>query len=128
MGEEKRMTDREQIIQLYKEMYTAMVNKDRAELERVHDDSFVLVHMTGMRQPKEVYISSIMDGTLNYYSASHEDMQVELKGDTAVMIGRSRVNAAVFGGGKHTWRLQLRFQLVKNNGEWRFALASASTY
>lgn len=122
------MTDRDQIIQLYKEMYTAMVNKDGAELERVHDDSFVLVHMTGMRQPKEVYISSIMDGTLNYYSASHEDMQVEVKGDTAVLIGRSRVNAAVFGGGKHTWRLQLRFQLVNKNGEWRFAMASASTY
>ena len=128
MGEEKRMTDKEQIIHLYKEMYTAMVNKDKAELERVHDDSFVLVHMTGMRQPKEIYISSIMDGTLNYYSASHEDMQVEVKGDTAVLIGRSRVTAAVFGGGKHTWRLQLRFQLVKKNGEWRFALASASTY
>ena len=128
MGEEKRMTDKEQIIQLYKEMYTAMVNKDRAELERVHDDSFVLVHMTGMRQPKEVYISSIIDGTLNYYSASHENMQVEVKGDTAVLVGKSCVTAAVFGGGKHTWWLQLRFQLVKNNGEWRFALASASTY
>lgn len=122
------MTDKEQIIQLYREMYTAMVNKDRAELERVHDDSFVLVHMTGMRQPKDIYISSIMDGTLNYYAASHEDMQVEVKGDTAVLIGKSRVTAAVFGGGKHTWRLQLRFQLVKKNGEWRFALASASTY
>ena len=122
------MTDKEQIIQLYKEMYTAMVNKDRAELERVHDDSFVLVHMTGMRQPKEVYISSIMDGTLNYYSAEHEDMQAEVKGDTAVLIGKSKVTAAVFGGGKHTWRLQLRFQLVKKNSKWRFALASASTY
>lgn len=122
------MTDKEQIIQLYKEMYTAMVNKDRAELERVHDDSFVLVHMTGMRQPKEVYISSIMDGTLNYYSAEHEDMQADVKGNTAVLIGKSKVTAAVFGGGKHTWRLQLRFQLVKKNSEWRFALASASTY
>lgn len=122
------MTDKEQIIQLYKKMYSAMVNKDKAELERVHDDSFVLVHMTGMRQPKDVYISSIMDGTLNYFSAEHEDMQVEVKGDTAVLVGRSRVTAAVFGGGKHTWRLQLRFQLVKKNGEWRFALASASTY
>ena len=128
MGEEKRMTDKEQIIQLYHEMYAAMVNKDRAGLERVHDDSFVLVHMTGMRQPKEFYISSIMDGTLNYYSAEHEDMQVEVKGDTAVLTGRSKVTAAVFCGGKHTWRLQLRFQLVKKNGEWRFALASASTY
>ena len=122
------MTDKEQIIQLYKEMYTAMVNKDKAELERVHDDSFVLVHMTGMRQPKEVYISSIMDGTLNYYSAEHEDMQADVNGDTAVLIGKSKVTAAVFGGGKHTWRLQLRFQLVKKNSEWRFALASASTY
>lgn len=122
------MTDKKQIIQLYKEMYTAMVNKDRAELERVHDDSFVLVHMTGMRQPKEVYISSIMDGTLNYYSAEHEDMQADVKGNTAVLIGKSKVTAAVFGGGKHTWRLQLRFQLMKKNSEWRFALASASTY
>ena len=42
------MTDKEQITRLYKEMYRAMVNKDRAELERVHDDSFVLVHMTGI--------------------------------------------------------------------------------
>ena len=122
------MSDKDKIIQLYKEMYTAMINKDRAELERVHDDSFVLVHMTGMRQPKDVYINSIMDGTLNYYSASHEDMQVEVNGDTAVLTGRSRVTAAVFGGGKHTWRLQLRFQLVKKDSEWYFTLASASTY
>ena len=122
------MNDREQIIRLYKEMYAAMVNKDRAELERVHDDSFVLVHMTGMRQSRQEYINAIMDGTLNYYSASHEDMQVEVGGDSAVLTGKSRVTAAVFGGGKHTWRLQLRFQLVKKNGEWRFAVASASTY
>ncbi|MBR1384119.1 MAG: nuclear transport factor 2 family protein [Ruminococcus sp.] len=122
------MTDKEKIIRLYKEMYTAMINKDRAELERVHDDSFVLVHMTGMRQPKQVYIDSIMDGTLNYYSAAHEDMQVEINGDTAVLTGRSRVGAAVFGGSKHTWQLQLRFQLVKKDDDWYFTLASASTY
>ena len=128
MGEEKRMTDKEQIIQLYNEMYSAMVKKDKAELERVHDDSFVLVHMTGMRQSKQEYINAIMNGTLNYFSAEHEDMQAEIKGDSAVLVGRSRVTAAVFGGGKHTWQLQLLFQLVKKNGEWRFALASASTY
>lgn len=122
------MTNGEQIIQLYKEMYVAMVNKDKTELERVHDDSFVLIHMTGMRQSKEVYISSIMDGTLNYYSATHEDIQVKINGDTAVLIGRSRVNAAVFGGGRHTWRLQLHFHLVKINNEWKIRLASASTY
>ena len=122
------MTDKEQIMRLYEDMYTAMISKDRAELERVHDDSFVLVHMTGMRQGKAEYINAIMDGTLNYFSAVHEDMTVEQNGDTAVLTGRSRVTAAVFGGGRHTWRLQLRFQLVKKNGEWYFSLASASTY
>lgn len=122
------MTDEEKIIQLYKEMYTAMIRKDKAELERVHDDSFVLVHMTGMRQPKSVYISSILDGTLNYYSANHEKMQVTLSGNTAVLTGRSLVNAAVFGGGKHTWRLQLKFTLVKKSNDWYFTSASASTY
>ena len=122
------MTDEEKIIQLYKDMYSAMVNKDKAELERVHDDSFALIHMTGMRQSKKVYISSIIDGTLNYYSAQHDDMQVKITGDTARLTGRSKVKAAVFGGGEHTWRLQLEFTLIKRNDEWYFTLATASTY
>ena len=99
------MTDKGQLIQLCKEMYTAMVNKDRTALERVH--------MTGMRQSRLDYISAIMDGTLNYYSAEHEGMQAEVKGDNAALVGKSRVTAAVFGVGKHTWRLQL----MKKNGE-----------
>ena len=79
-----------------------MISKDRAVLERVHDDSFVLVHMTGMRQSKQEYLDAVIDGTLNYYCATHEDMQVELNGDSAVFTGRSKVAAAVFGSGKHT--------------------------
>ena len=122
------MTDEQEIIQLYKEMYSAMIGKNKTELVRVHDDSFVLIHMTGMRQPKQVYISSIMDGTLNYYSAQHENMQVKITGDTAKLTGRSRVDAAVFGGGKHTWHLQLELQLIKKNGNWYFTMATASTY
>jgi len=122
------MTDQEKIIQLYKEMYTAMINKDKAELDRVHDNSFVLIHMTGMQQSKAVYISSIMNHTLNYYSASHEHMQITVSGNTATLTGRSRVSAAVFGDSKHTWRLQLQFELVKKNDNWYFTLAKASTY
>ncbi|SDA25927.1 protein of unknown function [Ruminococcus sp. YE71] len=122
------MTDEEKITRLYQEMYTAMVNKDRSVLERVHDDRFVLVHMTGMRQPKSAYIDAIMNGTLNYYSAVHEGSQIAVNGDSATLTGRSRVTAAVFGARRHTWRLQLRFGLEKKDGEWRFTLAEASMY
>lgn len=122
------MDEKKQIEQLYHEMYRAMVNKDRAELERVHDDSFVLVHMTGMHQSKQVYIDSIMDGTLNYFSEQTEGLDIQVSGDTAVMTGRSKVAAAVFGGGRHTWRLQLRFDLVKREEGWKLTKAQASTY
>ena len=122
------MNDEKKIIKLYTEMYTAMINKDIDILERVHDDSFMLVHMTGMRQSKSDYVSSIINGTLNYYSASHEDMNVVVNGNTAELTGKSRVSAAVFGGGRHTWKLQLRFRLEKKDNEWRFTMANASIY
>ena len=122
------MTDKGQIEKLYHDMYAAMVKKDRAELERVHDDSFVLVHMTGMRQSKSLYISSIMDGTLNYYSEKTEGLEIAIDGNHATMTGRSRVNAAVFGGGRHTWPLELRFQLFRRDDGWKLTEARATTY
>ena len=122
------MDARQEIEQLYRNMYKAMVEKDTAALNRVHADEFVLVHMTGMCQTKREYIRAIADGTLNYYSAMHEQMDIAIDGDRATLTGRSRVTAAVFGGGRSTWRLQLRFQLVKRDGRWQFTEARASTY
>ena len=127
-GEEGVSRDRQQIMDLYQVMYQAMVSKNTATLSRIHSDDFVLVHMTGMRQSKASYLRAIADGTLNYFSASHEQMEVEVDGDQALLTGRSRVSAAVFGGGRSTWRLQLRFRLVRTEGEWRFCEARASTY
>ena len=122
------MDDKQQIEALYREMYQAMVDKDTLKLNQIHSDKFVLTHMTGMRQSKQIYIQSIANGTLNYYSAEHEQMDIKISGNTAILTGRSRVNAAVFGGGRHTWRLQLSFQLVKLDGHWQFTSAQASTY
>ena len=109
-------------------MYKGMVNKDRALLSEVLDDSFALVHMTGMRQSKEAFIRAVEDGTLNYFSAKHQRVEADVHGDTADLLGQSVVSAAVFGGGRHTWRLQLRCKLVKTNGSWKITEAKASTY
>ena len=122
------MTDKETIEATYKRMYEAMVAKDTATLLSLHAPEFVLTHMTGMHQSKQEYIRSIAGGTLNYYSAQHEQMDITVNGDHATLTGRSRVNAAVFGGGRHTWQLQLSFTLVKHDGVWRFTSAQASTY
>ena len=122
------MDDKQQIEALYKQMYRAMMEKDTVTLNQVHADEFVLIHMTGMRQPKQEYIRAIADGTLNYYEATHEQMDIRVSGNNATLTGRSRVSAAVFGGGRHTWRLQLTFHLVKRDGRWLFTDSKASTY
>lgn len=94
------MTDMEQIQEQYRRMYDAMIRKDADSLSAILDDSFLLVHMTGMRQPKAVFIQSVLNGTLNYYSAQHENIPVRVDGDTAELTGQSRVNAAASTGNR----------------------------
>ena len=122
------MSEQEKINACYKKMYQGMIEKDCALLESVLDEKFVLVHMTGMRQSKEVFIRAVKNGTLNYFSALHESIESEVCGRTAVSVGKSVVNAAVFGGGQHTWQLKIKMQLVKEKNDWRIAEALVSTY
>ena len=122
------MTDKEQFSALYEGMYRAMIAKDTVALGRLLTEDSVLVHMTGHRQSRKEYLSEIASGVLNYYSVETDALEITVDGDTARMTGRSRVNAAVYGGGRHTWRLQMDSQLRKENGMWRIAYSRASTY
>ena len=122
------MGDAEKLEACYRQLYRGMIDKDGALLSEVLDDSFVLAHMTGMRQSKAAFIRAVEDGTLNYFSANHEHFATEIHGDEAELIGQSVVFAAVFGGGKHLWRLQLKLKLLRHDNEWKITEAQASTY
>ena len=118
--------DEFQLKQLYEEMWQALIKKDISTLEKIHADNFVLVHMTGRRQPKQEYLEYVRNGQLNYFSAKTENIFVDVS--AGKFIGQSKVEAAVFGGGKNIWRLQLAFDVEKINGKWILKFAQASTY
>lgn len=122
------MDDKKQIENLYKQMYQAMIAKNIAALDTILAEGSVLIHMTGTRQPKKQYLHEIENGTLNYYSVEDDEINITMNRDTAEMTGRSRVNAAVYGGGRHTWRLQMKSKLTKTDGRWQFVESKASTY
>ncbi len=105
-----------------------MINKDAAGLRGLMSEDYFLVHMTGLKQPVDVFIKGLLDGTFNYYSAVHDDIQVTVNGNTASMIGKSRVLAAVYGGGKREWRLRGDFTLAKAEGCWKLTSSKASVY
>lgn len=123
------MDNEQELVLCYDQLYQGMVAKDAALLEKILADDFVLLHMTGMRQSKMEFIHSIKTGQLQYFSAQTHRVQIlERTQGTAVLLGQSLVLAAVFGGGKHQWRLQLKLLLRKIPLCWRIVEAAASTY
>ena len=122
------MTEEQKIRDLYRKYWDGMIRKDTALLRSLMSEDYSLEHMTGVRQSRETFLSGLTGGTFNYYSAEHDSIEVRIDGDTAVMTGKSRVLAAVYGGGKHRWRLQGDFTLRKENGNWKLNGSKSSTY
>ena len=122
------MDDRETIRDLYRRYWQYMIDKEIDGLRGLMADDYVLMHMTGAKQSGETFLGGLSDGTFNYYSADHDSIEVSVSGDTATMIGKSRVTAAVYGGRKGSWRLRGDFTLRKENGIWKLASSRASTY
>ncbi|MGI6220534.1 MAG: nuclear transport factor 2 family protein [Coriobacteriales bacterium] len=122
--------DEQACAQLYRDLCDASIRKDAAGIAATLADDYALIHMTGMRQSGDEYIEAVLDGTLNYYQAKHEEIEVTVAPDglTASIRGRSRITAAVFGGGRHTWRLQQNLRAIKRDGTWLLLESRASTY
>lgn len=116
------------IRELYREYWRCMIAKDADGLHGMMTDDYTLLHMTGVKQSAETFLKGLLDGTFNYYSADHDSIEVTVSGDRASMIGKSRVLAAVYGGGKHCWRLRGDFTLRKEKGRWKLSSSRASTY
>ncbi|WP_028242546.1 nuclear transport factor 2 family protein [Pseudobutyrivibrio ruminis] len=122
MGEEAKISE------LYKDYWDYVIEKNIEGLRSLMSSDYCLYHMTGVKQSADEFIEGLKNGTFNYYSAEHDDIVVSVYGDEATMIGKSRVVAAVYGGGKGSWRLQGDFTLRKENGNWKFTSSRASTY
>ena len=122
------MDEKEQIRELYRKYWRYMIEKDADGLCGLMAGDYYLLHMTGVKQPAEIFIKGLLDGTFNYYSAEHDSIEVEINGEKGSMTGRSRVVAAVYGGRKSSWRLQGDFTLRKEQGVWKLTSSRASTY
>ena len=122
------MSEEAKISELYKDYWDYMIEKNIEGLRSLMSSDYCLYHMTGVKQSADEFIEGLKNGTFNYYSAEHEDIVVSVRGDEATMTGKSRVVAAVYDGGKGSWRLQGDFTLRRENGSWKFTSSRASTY
>ncbi|CAJ1177773.1 hypothetical protein CPR19092_LGOLGGFK_00213 [Companilactobacillus paralimentarius] len=123
------MTDKETIMQLYRDENTAMVKKDINRLNEILASSMTLTHMTGYVQPKLEWIDQIQNDEMQYLSSKEDDIKnIEINGSKASLVGQNQVQAKTWGGGVNTWPLQMKMYYEKKNGEWIITNQVASTY
>ena len=113
--------------QLYHAMNHAMLQADTAAIAGMTTADFTLTHITGYRQSRAEWLQQIENGQMRYFNMAEESVQANVKGDTARVIGRSRTTAHIWGA-QGTWPLQLDYQLVRENGQWKARSAVATTY
>ncbi len=122
------MSDKELLRKLYIDLCDASINKDLDKLNEILSDDYILVHMTGMKQSKEDYIESVKSGELAYYESNHESIEVNINGEEATIIGKTKTLASPFGSSKSWWNLRQDLKAKKINGKWMLTFSKASSY
>ena len=106
----------------------AMAEHDGDRLRAVLSDDMRLVHMTGMVQGREEFIAAMEDGTLDYHSVEIVSVDGESDGERADIRLRTLVDANVFGGPRHTWRLQSDLRMRRTDNGWVITESKASVF
>ena len=122
------MSDKELVRKLYIDLCEASINKDLIKLGEILSDDYVLVHMTGMKQTKKDYLDSVKSGELSYFESKHESIDVNVYGDNATIIGKTKTLASPFGTSKSWWNLRQDLKAKKIDGKWILMYSKASSY
>ncbi|QNQ80295.1 nuclear transport factor 2 family protein [Lactobacillus sp. PV034] len=123
------MTDKEEIIDLYRRENQAMVDKDIVTLKQILVPTMQLMHMTGYVQPKNEWLDQIQNGQMKYFSSVEENIKdINIEKNHASLIGQNKVKANIWGSGVATWRLQMKVNFIKVDGKWMISDQVASTY
>ena len=122
------MNDEDIIKNLYIELCEASMKMDVNKLNDILAENYVLTHMTGKEQSKKEYIDSVINGDLKYFESIHEDIKIEINGDIAKVVGKTKTLASPFGMSKSWWKLKQDMVVKKINNEWKIISSIASTY
>ena len=112
----------QELIQLSKEKWQWMADKDVDKLEDLFDDQSVFVHMGGS-WGKERELQVIGSGGIHYKKADIHNVSVEIIDNTAILLN-SITLLAVVGGNEVTNPFIVTEVYVKKNGEWKMGSLS----
>ena len=108
------------ILQLEKDRFKAMINKDSLFLNKAFAEDLLYFHTNGAQDSKETLINNIMAGNLNYYSIDLQQADIRTNNQTAWIHGAARIKLRA---GRDTSMIELSIRYLdiykRENGEWK---------
>ena len=112
----------QEIIQLSKDKWDWMAQKDVVKLEQLFDDKSVFVHMGGS-WGKTQEINIIKSGGIHYKKADIHEVSVSIIGTTAILLNRITL-LAVVGGNEVTNPFMVTEVYIKEKDGWKLGSLS----
>jgi 4-carboxymuconolactone decarboxylase len=114
--------EEQQVIQLSKQKWQWMADKNVDQLTPLFDDKSVFVHMGGSWGKKQE-IDIIKSGGIHYKKADIHEVSVNIIGDTAILLNKITL-LAVVGGNEVTNPFIVTEVYVKENDDWKLGSMS----
>jgi hypothetical protein len=86
-----------QVRDLEEQRYRAMLAADGATLDRLLDDALTYTHSSGVVDTKASYLAGVRDKLWEYKSIARENERVIVRGNTALVFCRLRIDLLVRG-------------------------------
>jgi hypothetical protein len=118
--------DKQKILAVYQQIDEAMVSKDTQSLERILDDNYVLVHMTGYPQPKQEWLEQIENEEMKYFKIMPQKTTIKIDDNRAVLVCDTKIDARIYGF-RNTWSMQMIMHFEKRGENWRPMKAVATS-
>src|SRR6187549_1653561 len=112
----------QEVIDLSKEKWRWMSERDMDALEALFHEKSVFVHMGGS-WGKERELDIIQSGGIHYKSADIHEVSVNIIGTTAILLNRITL-LAVVGGNEVTNPFMVTEVYVQQEGSWKLASLS----
>jgi len=109
----------QQVLQVEKDRFAAMIKGDRAALEKLPADDLTYTHSTALLETKEQFIKSVTSGNIDYVSIvpSEPDSKVRINGNSAIVTGIAAVNV-IDNGKDRKIRIRYTTAYANHGGAW----------
>lgn len=101
------------------DLQKALIHKDLHSLDKLFDDSFVLIRGSGREETKYEFLTDIKEDVLHYRESKIEIPSIKVTDEKASIITIVDLRTCLLGV-QSIWNLDSKFVLKKIDGEWYF--------